>query len=214
MLAPAGALEEGRRRVLRATSRASVSGPGRWMILDGYLKPYASVRHTHYGVDAALQLRKRHAILPKQIRGIALSVYPEAITYCGNRQPKTAIQAQFSLTYAIAAALCLGDLGPEAYGDALFDADIVRLERLATITPDLQRVGRGAKLSLDVGGAVHHQDVASVLGDPGRPMTAADAREKFLRYAQPTLNAAQARAIVAALLAGAPDTPVRKLFDL
>lgn len=121
MVAPARALEEGRQRVLRESGPAVVSGPGRWMILDGYFKSFASVRHTHYGVDAALQLRQRHAILPEQIQGIALSVYPEAMTYCGNRQPKTAIQAQFSLSYAIAAALCLGDLGPEAYGGALLD---------------------------------------------------------------------------------------------
>ena len=55
-------------------------------------------------------------------------IYPEAVQYCGNRAPRTAIQAQFSLSYAIAAALVLGDLGPNAYTD-LTDPTIRHLER-------------------------------------------------------------------------------------
>jgi 2-methylcitrate dehydratase PrpD len=62
--APPGALEEGRCRVLGATQAAQVTPPGEWTIRDGYLKPFAAVRHTHYGVEAALRLR-RHPVSPQ-----------------------------------------------------------------------------------------------------------------------------------------------------
>ena len=212
LAAPAGALEDARRRLLHATCDAEVSAPGRWTILDGYLKPFAGVRHTHYGVAAAQRLAKRRAIVPSQIVSIELSIYEEAIRYCGNRRPQTAIQAQFSLSYAIAAALVLGDLGPEAYGDALRDPEIVRLEALVTITPDRQRSGRGARLSIGVGDETVVEDVSVVAGDPAQPMTRGETVAKFLRYAQPTLTAAQAADVVERLLDGAPEQPVAQLF--
>ena len=44
---PSGALEEARRRVLNAPAAASTTPAGEWTILNGYLKPFAGVRHTH-----------------------------------------------------------------------------------------------------------------------------------------------------------------------
>ena len=65
---PRGAFEEARRRVLRATDAAR---PRRrrveWTILAGYLKPFAGVRHTHYGVEAALRLRRHRAFSLERI---------------------------------------------------------------------------------------------------------------------------------------------------
>ena len=58
---PRDAFDEARRRVLRATDPASVTPAGEWTILAGYLKPFAGVRHTHYGVEAALRLRRHRA---------------------------------------------------------------------------------------------------------------------------------------------------------
>src|SRR5205823_5337154 len=155
---------EARARVLRATSAASPTPPGRWTILEGYLKPFAAVRHTHYGVEAALRLRARHAIVVDEITAIRLQVYPEAVQYCGNRAPRTAIQAQFSLSYAIAAALALGDLGPDAYADVGNPA-IVRLEGCVTIEADPSRTRRSAKLSIDVGGTNLTESVDDIAGD-------------------------------------------------
>src|SRR5262249_14115330 len=40
---PHGALEEARRRVLRASEPARMTPAGEWMILSGYLKPFAGV---------------------------------------------------------------------------------------------------------------------------------------------------------------------------
>ena len=85
-------------------------------ILEGYLKPYAAVRHVHYGVACAELWRRDHpGADPGEIDAVELETYEEAMTYCGNTRPRTPIQAQFSLTYGLAYALRTGALTPDAY---------------------------------------------------------------------------------------------------
>jgi 2-methylcitrate dehydratase PrpD len=205
---PCGALDEGRRRVLRATDPAQVTPAGEWTIREGYLKPFAGVRHTHYGVEAALRLRKRSELSIDKIRGITLDIYEEATRYCGNRAPRTAIQAQFSLSYALAAALVLGDLGPEAYAHVGTDGEIARLEQLVVINVDPERSHRGARLTIDLGGHQLSEQVDSVAGDPGRAMSADQVIAKFTRYAEPTLGTAKAAALTAFFLQADSRSPI------
>ena len=72
--------------------------PGQFLLLDGYLKFYAAVKHVHYGALAASRWYAEK-LDPAMIDGITLTIYEEAQTYCGNRAPTSPIQAQFSLTY-------------------------------------------------------------------------------------------------------------------
>jgi 2-methylcitrate dehydratase PrpD len=208
---PKDAFEEGRRRILRATSPASATPPGQWTILEGYLKPFAGVRHTHYGVEAALRLRKQRAFSPDKVDGIHLRTYAEATQYCGNRAPRTAIQAQFSLSYAVAAALVRGDLGPDAYDD-IGDPIIRRLEQRVVIEADQTRLRRGAQLTIDIGGMSFIESVDDIAGDPAMPMTKDQVVAKFRRYVGPILGERDAGSLVRFLLEGDPDQPARKCF--
>lgn len=210
---PTGTLEEARRRVLQAESDAKPTPAGHWTILDGYLKPFAAVRHTHYGVAAALRLRQRPAFSLAKIGSIRLQVYDEAVRYCGNRTPRTAIQAQFSLSYAVAAALVLGDLGPEAY-TKLDDPTITALERRLVVEVDPQRTQRGAMLMLDIDGTSLSETVDAVAGDPSMPMTRDDVVSKFHRYTDPIIGRPHAEALVAFALEASPTTPARQCFSL
>ena len=113
--------------------------PGEFLILQGYLKPFAAVRHVHYGAACAIARHAAHAET-RDVRALHLRTYPEALTYCGNRSPTTAIQAQFSLTHGLAFALRTGNLGPEAYAaDVLGDAPAVRSKAVAYMAPSLGR---------------------------------------------------------------------------
>lgn len=206
---PRGALEEARRRVLQASDAAAVAPAGQWTILDGYLKPYAAVRHTHYGVEAALRLRKNPDFSVRKISAIKLDIYPEAVQYCGNRAPRTAIQAQFSLSYAIAAALVLGDLGPEAYAD-VGSPMIKRLEGCVTVEANPARLRRGAKLSIDLGGTMLTESVDDIAGDAANPMTRDQVAEKFRRYTEPSLGRQRAQALVSFILDGNRAEPALK----
>jgi 2-methylcitrate dehydratase PrpD len=185
--APAGALEELRTRALAGAPPGSpVAPPGEWLIAEAYLKPYAAVRHVHYGAAAAQALREDIGDRLKEIRAIELSTYSEALAYCGNRAPKSAIQAQFSLSYGVACMLATGELAPGSYtAETLAREDIRILEALVEISEreDLTITGqRGATLSVELRGEVRTLAVESVAGDPDQPMTREAILVKFARY--------------------------------
>ncbi len=190
--APRGAVDEFAKLALGGTG-AALDTPG-YVRLDGSIKPFAAVRHVHYGALAALRLLPRIGKLG-EVRRIALSIYPEAITYCGNRAPQAPIQAQFSLSFGVAAALRLGRLDADAYRAPAFDdAELRRLEALVQVT---SHGGAARQATLEIDG--QRESVDSI------PMPDAEVEAKFLRNASPELGEARARELADALLRG-PET--------
>jgi 2-methylcitrate dehydratase PrpD len=173
-----------------------LSGDG-YVILDGYLKRFAAVRHVHYGAEAALRLRQKIDLT--RVSSIQLSVYEEAITYCGNRAPRTPIQAQFSLSFGVAAALRFGRLDSSVYQAPAFDdAGLRRLEALVELVGQ-HTDHRQATLTVD--GMQEHVDELA-------PMTSAEVREKFLKSAS---SCATAERLASALLDG-PESQFLRSF--
>ncbi|HET7668937.1 MAG TPA: MmgE/PrpD family protein [Burkholderiales bacterium] len=194
--APSGAV--GRFAELALDRSIDLHDDGTYLLREGYLKAFAAVRHVHYGAEAALRLRPR---LTSRIEAIELTIYPEAVTYCGNRAPRTPIQAQFSLSYGIAAALRFGRLDADQYApSALSDPELRRLEALVGITTDDGKSGRVATLRIDG----LEERVTSVKGDPASPMGEDECRAKFLR------NGGSA-ALADALLAGPDSQPMNSI---
>ena len=149
----------------------TMAPPGEWLIEQGYLKPFAAVRHVHYGAQAAIDWRQRHGQNgTKHIRSLDLSIYSEAITYCGNRSPITPIQAQFSLSYGIAWALVKGGLAPDAYSiNGLNDPEIRRLEALVTITEDPTMTSENKRAARLIVGTPKGAETTVVDTVPGEP---------------------------------------------
>ena len=170
-----------------AVQGTAIAPPGEWLILEAYTKPYAAVRHVHYGAAAAQALRPDIGDRLKEIRGIELAVYKEALTYCGNRAPKTPIQAQFSLSYGVACMLATGKLEPASYDPEVLEREDVRiLESLVELQEreDLTITGqRGASISIELPGEMLMYAVETVPGDPGQPMSREEVLAKFARYA-------------------------------
>jgi 2-methylcitrate dehydratase PrpD len=206
MDAPEGGFAEARRLALGLEAPAAAEPPGAWLLEEAYLKPFAGVRHAHYAAAAALALRGRVAAMPARV---TLATYAEALRYAGNRAPQAAISAQFSLSWAVAAALVGGDLGPAAYTDAaLADPRLRAIEAMVELVEDraLTEAGRrGATLTVDGESAT----VTGVTGDPDRPMEEAEAVAKFTRFATPVLGEAGIARAIAALL---HDAPAEGLF--
>ncbi|MFP6774637.1 MAG: MmgE/PrpD family protein [Alphaproteobacteria bacterium] len=184
---------------------------GEWLLLEGYLKPFAAVRHVHYGTQAALELR-RLGRETTTITALELAVYGEALTYCGNRAPVTAIQAQFSLSYGLAWALYQGDLGPEAYHDSsLQNPEVRRLEGLVKLVEaaDFSQANqRAARLTIDGETIV----VDAVPGEPHLPLSRDQVVEKFIRYVAPILGYDRARRLAGDGLDRPLATSLRELF--
>ncbi|HEX4927706.1 MAG TPA: MmgE/PrpD family protein [Burkholderiales bacterium] len=176
--APQGALE--------AIGAGPLAAPGTWVILESYLKPFAAVRHVHYAAASGLALFPRVRGRIGEIARLELATYAEALTYCGNRAPRNAIQAQFSLSYGLANALARGSLDPDAYEDAaLAEAQVRELERKVELVEDraLTEAGRrGARLRIVLGGETLEASVSQVEGDPSFPMRRDAVVHKFARY--------------------------------
>jgi len=189
------------------------------LLLDAYFKPYAAVRHVHYGAAAAYALRE--AVQGREVHGIRLQVYQEATVYCGNRAPQTPLQAQFSLSFGVAAMLGWGRLDPWVYREPQFqDAAVRRLEALVEIEVDSawSAAGlRGARLQLQLAdGTVLAREVTAVAGDPAQPMREAELEHKFLTYCagegpEAPARQAQAQQWLARVRALTPDTPMASL---
>lgn len=184
---PVGAIDTFARLALDNGVVAVVEPPGRWWMLESYWKPFSGVRHVHYGAQAAIGLRAQVPDL-SAIRALRLDVYPEAVVYCGNRDPQSTIAAQFSLSFGVAAALVFGDLSPAEYRPQRFqDPQLRRLERMLEIRPDADSypgARRGAALHALVHDRWLQVEQREVVGDPGfEPDTVALAR-KFDRYTQ------------------------------
>lgn len=211
---PTGAIDDVGDVLFNDEAGHAFPAAGTWVIEEGYFKPFAAVRHVHYGAQAALDWRKQFGAATQTISGLSLETYPEALTYCGNRAPQTAIQAQFSLTYGIAHGLARGSLGPEAYRvDALSDPEIARLEALLRVAPNGHfPSGRGARLLVERDGETSEVEVLQVTGDPDLPMGADDIRDKFLEYVVPVLGQARASALADAIITASRNAPVAKVM--
>lgn len=160
-------------------------------ILDGYFKPYAAARHVHYAAEAALQLRDRTT--PESVRRIELWTYEEATVYCGIRAPRTPLQAQFSLSFGVAAMLRWGCLGPSVYrGREFVDSLLRALEDRVVVRVDPDWTGSGtraARLRLGLSdGRTLEEVVLAVKGDRWLPWSEADLVEKFIGYSREVLG--------------------------
>jgi 2-methylcitrate dehydratase PrpD len=206
MDAPADGLAEARRIALLHETPATRAPAGEWLIAEAYIKPFAGVRHAHYAAAAALELRAAIAGRLGDVTALRLETYGEALRYAANRAPARAIQAQFSLSWAVAAALMQGDLGPAAYTDAaLADPALRRLEALVELAEDAaltKAEQRGARLVVALANGENHQaSVGAIAGDAGQALDAEAVLAKCQRFAAPVIGDAAMARLAALILA-------------
>lgn len=149
--------------------------PTEWL-----LKRHPACYGTHHAADAALEARTAFAL--DDLERIDALIFDHDVAVMTKGKPTTGLQAKFSVEYVIAAALVRGSLPLEAFTDeAVKDPQIdelldrigfagdpdepTRFSRLAITLKD----GRGFDVRVDV-----------TRGDSRLPLTAAEARAKFV----------------------------------
>lgn len=192
--APAGSVAE-YARVGLGKPPLAFDDAANFQLLQAYFKPYAAVRHVHYGALAADALRA--AIDLGTVDSVVLQIYEEATIYCGNRAPQTPLQAQFSLSFGLAAMLRWGRLDPWVYREPQFQDPALReLEAKVQVQVDApwtQQGLRGARLLIACqDGTRYEHEVTAVPGDAQMPFTEEALLEKFLSYCEGSLSAASA----------------------
>lgn len=147
-----------------------------WRIDEVSFKPWGACRHAHPAIDVALELKaagKLHAPL-------AVHTYRDALAFCDKPDPKSVIEAKFSIQHSIAIVLDKGvpelaDFQPEA---------IARLASLRAQVTVAEDPALTAAYPGHFGARIGELTLTDALGDPERPLS-------------PTGIEAKARALIA-----------------
>ncbi|MEM8758718.1 MAG: MmgE/PrpD family protein [Pseudomonadota bacterium] len=172
-----------------------------WQVGLQYIKPYPICRWAHAAIDAARALRDAQGIAPENISKVTIRSFQNAVQLFPG-MPETTSQAQYSLSFAVAAMLVHGRIGlPEISGRGLTDPAVVAMHARIDVAEAPEHEarypeGRWADVTLRltdgtilVSGDVHAH------GGPECPMPRAEVIAKFEAFAGPVLGDARMAAI-------------------
>lgn len=98
------------------------------------LKQYPCCGSTHSAIDAMITLRERHHLTPEKVARIESITHGRALAHTDRPDPRSTLDAKFSVQYCVARALMHGDVTFQHFeGDAYRDPEVRKLlERIET----------------------------------------------------------------------------------
>ncbi len=174
------------------------------------VKPYPSCRYGHAGIDAALALRKEHALKPDEIEHVTLGLPRSGMMLIGQpmdkkADPQNVVDGQFSGPFVIACALATGAMGWDSY-QLLQDATVRGL--LARIAceqdPEIEAefpANMSGKITIAARGQQFVCKVVVPKGEPANFLTEAELRAKFSGLAEAVLGPERTARLASEVLA-------------
>jgi 2-methylcitrate dehydratase PrpD len=196
----------------------------RWYIKEQYFKPYPVCRWAQPPVVAILALCSQHSLTVDMIESIEVITFHEA-KRLATALPETTEQAQYSLPYAVAAALVYGEIGPDQVSEAvLSNPEIQRLSRSMILREDdaynaVFPARRIARVIVNTKrGECYESAPTEARGDPEAHLSDIEIREKFHRFADPVIGVSRAKNIEAVIddlgIDSSNDNQLDQLLDL
>jgi 2-methylcitrate dehydratase PrpD len=185
-----------------APNPAALRELGRSFGIEGVLfKYHAACYLTHAGLEALLKLRAEHALRVEQISAVRLRVPAGHLKVCNIQQPRTGLEAKFSLRFTAAMALAGCNTDERAFtDDIVHDPVLTQLaERISVIPVSTFANNYQSEVEVELSDA----RVLRALGDVSKPaglqldqqwsrLTA-----KFAALTEPLLGAAGAARVIA-----------------
>lgn len=175
-----------------------IFGKGHLAIQDVYLKTYASCRHTHPAIEAALYLRKWimgnqmsldviRKSLPTMIKSINVDAYKLAVFGHDHTDVHGIGSAKMSMPFSVALAICEGSAGMEMFTEEMLTDEVIQAvakkvtvsedERLSALVP----VKRASVLTVTMNdGRTFSHRVDYPKGEPENPLTEQELEQKFV----------------------------------
>lgn len=159
-------------------------------ICGGYHKPYASCRHTHGAVYAAVRAVSDNGVALKDIDSIAIRMYGQGVKGHDHKVIPGMVAGKMSTPFCIGLALKTGKIGIDSFEDDLLrDPEILRLTELVSVEADPEMTSwvprkraAAAVVTLKDGSSYSCQaDFAP--GEPELPMTIEDFQKKLTELA-------------------------------
>jgi 2-methylcitrate dehydratase PrpD len=160
----------------------------RWEVVNIGNKPYPCCGLTHVCIDATLALKSKYDIDISKIKSITVSggqaVYDLSQPTEVKQNPRTIIDAQFSVPYVVAVALVEGKVTVDDFTEkSIKRPKILDVARKINgkLVPAMNRhgVGPGGVNIKMQNGAEYTEEVEHCLGSVERPMTFEDVKKKF-----------------------------------
>ena len=186
-----------------------------WLTAQQDFKPYAVCYWAQPAIAGALALQRAHRLPLERIRRITVSTFHEA-SRLGTRQPSSTEEAQYSLSFPLAAALMHRQLGVrELTGEALRDRRVLDLASQVELLADpeysrrfpLERIAR-VRIETDAGEQLDSGEATALWDEAtSAPPTDDELRAKYRWLAGEVLPAVRVSAIEAAawVCEGLPD---------
>ncbi len=165
------------------------------------IKRYPMCYGTHRAIDAMLDLAEEHNLSPDAIEEIHVRMGDAQDIMLRNRAPTTALEAKFSMEFAMASALIARKVGLKELDDGFVRRDdIVETMRKVTRSTTTERIADmppfapddRVSIRLKSGQELKHEPVVRPKGHWQKPLTEAELREKFLDCTETRLGRRQA----------------------
>lgn len=153
------------------------------------IKRYPVCYSGHRVIDGVLDIAKRENLQPGQVRRVRVTIGPAQASMLRNHRPQTALEAKFSVEFAVAAALVARQVGLAQLSESFVARDDVRglldkvtvdiTERPCPIDPAFSYADR-VVIDLADGRCLDSGDIRFALGNAKRPLAASDLRQKFM----------------------------------
>ena len=181
----------------------------RWELLQNSTKFYAACHLTHATIDAGRAIRARTPLAADAIESVRCRVTPLTLQAADQHDPKTPLEAKFSVRFCAAMALLRGEAGEAEFTEVSL-ADPAIAEVMARVTPegDASLTIPSAHMTVRLAdGQVLEERVTAARGTPDNPGTRDDLETKFRRLAEAVLPAPRVAELTATLrgLAEAKD---------
>ena len=174
-------------------------------ILESYIKPYPSCRHTHCGIEAAFRLKNeltKHRIDEQSIKCINVYIYKNAINVAGQViQPTSEEESKFSIHFAVAYSLIhghftLSDL--KNYNDELTQGLIKKIRLIEDSSMEnIKNSVRGCKISVFLNdGRELSSTVLVPKGEAPNPITNEELIEKLMDCMDGVCDCSKAKSII------------------
>ncbi|MEM6908164.1 MAG: MmgE/PrpD family protein [Pseudomonadota bacterium] len=147
-----------------------------WLVEQVSFKPFSACRHAHPAIDATMELRKAG----KLSAPFAVETFADALTFCDRPEPKTELEAKFSLQHAVAVIADGRDAEPEDFTEEAIKA-LAPLRSQVSVAEDPAITARYPQ---HFGARVNGFEMVDTLGDPERPVSEDDIIAKMQRLAR------------------------------
>ncbi|WP_268875892.1 MmgE/PrpD family protein [Gottfriedia acidiceleris] len=164
-----------------------------YKIEELYFKPYACCRWAQPGIEAMKEIVEKYDVSIDKIHKINVFTFTESARL-NRSMPKNTEEAQYNLTFPIAAYLYSGEVGPNQVMNELENPEIARLmEKIEVyVNDELNNEFPKKALShveiVDTEGNHYFSGIHQARGDYDQPLTADEKKQKFTSLVAPILG--------------------------